>query len=240
MAVAHQGETDPSICHEVDVCKWVKLGQLGAIIKHLKASGVQRAVMAGTIAKRKMFQGVRPDLKGLTVMARVKVFHDDTILRAVADELMRSGIEIVPSTLLLPHVLAEEGLLTSKGPSKAQEADLRLGLKVAKEIGRLDIGQAVVVKDRVVVAVEALEGTDETIRRGGLLAPGAVVVKVSKPQQDLRFDLPTVGPKTIQVMKEAHLAGLCIEANKTVIIQREEMVSLADKAGIFVVSRNVV
>lgn len=237
VVVAHQDETDPSICEYADISAWIRLGQLGALIKHLRENGISQAIMAGTITKRRMFYGVRPDLKGLALMARIKIFHDDTILRGVADELKRYGIEIVPSTFLLPQLLAEEGVFTRKTPSRSQEEDIELGLRMAKEIGRLDIGQTIVVKDRVVVAVEAIEGTDETIRRGGHLAPGAVVVKVSKPNQDLRFDLPTVGPKTIQVMAEANLAGLCIEANRTIIIDKDEMISLANKKGIFVVSR---
>lgn len=237
VVVAHEGETDPEIVREAHVCEWVKLGQLGSVIRHLKNYRVKKAIMAGTIAKRKMFQGIRPDLKGLTLMAKLKIFHDDAILRAVAEELKEAGVEIVSSTFLLPNLLAQEGLLTKRGPNKAQLMDIQVGYRVAKEVGRLDIGQTVVVKDRVVVAVEAIEGTDEAIRRGGRLAPGAIVVKVSKPQQDLRFDLPTVGPNTILVMKESKLAGLCIEAQRTLIMERERMIELADREGLFVLSR---
>jgi len=240
VVIAHEGETDPEILRHCQACHWIKLGQLGRLIEYLKRHKIQKAIMAGSIRKRRMFEGVRPDLRGLGLMVRLKIFHDDAILRAVSKELEREDIQIISCTQILPNLLAEEGIFTKKGPNKDQEVDISIGLRVAKEIGRLDIGQTVVVKDRVVVAVEALEGTDETIRRGASLAPDAVVVKVAKPEQDLRFDLPTIGPRTIQVMAESKASVLCMEAGKTLLLHRQETISLADRFGLVVMARRLV
>ncbi|MBN1104170.1 MAG: UDP-2,3-diacylglucosamine diphosphatase LpxI, partial [Deltaproteobacteria bacterium] len=215
-AVAHHGETDPALSERVDEILWIKLGQLGRLIRSLKKRGVPRAVMAGTITKKRMFENVLPDLKGLQVMSRLAVFHDDDILRAVADELAKAGIEIVSSAQYLPDLMAPPGCLTRRKPGKAEEEDIRFGWRVAKELGRLDIGQCVVVRGKTVLALEAIEGTDEAIRRGGSLArEKAVVVKVSKPHQDLRFDVPSVGLGTVMVMSEVKAAVLAVEAGKT-------------------------
>jgi len=240
VVIAHEGETDLEISKHCQVCHWIKLGQFGRLIEHLKSHNIKQAIMAGSIRKRRMFEGVRPDLKGLGIMLRLKIFHDDAILRAVSEELEKEGIQIISCTQIMPSLLVEEGVFTKKGPKRSQEEDISLGLMVAKEIGRLDIGQTVVVKDRVVVAVEALEGTDETIKRGASLAPNAVVVKVAKPQQDLRFDLPTIGPRTVQVMAESKAALLCVEAGKTILLDKKETISLANRFGLVVMARRLV
>jgi UDP-2,3-diacylglucosamine hydrolase len=237
VAVAHEGETDPLLSQKVDELTWVKLGQLGHLIKVLKKAGVTRTVMAGTINKKKMFENVRPDLRGLTLMSRLAIFHDDDILRAVAGELQREGIRIVSSAEHLPELLAPQGNLTRRKPSKEEREDVEFGWKIAKELGRLDIGQCVVVRKKTVLALEAIEGTNETILRGGKLAKEkAVVVKVSKPNQDLRFDVPAVGPDTIQVMSQVNASVLAIEAGKTLIFDKPGMISYADRASIAVVS----
>jgi DUF1009 family protein len=164
------------------------------------------------------------------------LWKDDDILRALAAELEKDGITICESTFGLKGILVEEGTLTSRQPTKKEWVDIRYGWDVAKETGRLDIGQCVVIKDRVVVAVEAVEGTDEAIKRGGELAKdGAVVVKRSKPQQDLRFDLPAVGPKTIEVMCSVKASVLAVEAGRSVMLDRELLISKAEHAGIAVV-----
>ena len=226
MAVAHRGETDPSLSERVDAIVWVKLGQLGQIIRSFKKWRVSRAVMAGTITKKRMFENILPDLKGLKVMSKLAVFHDDDILRAVAEELRGDGIEIVHSSFYVPELLAPEGCLTRRKPTKAEEEEIRFGWRIAKELGRLDIGQCVVVRKRTVLALEALEGTDETILRGGALArEKAVVVKVSKPTQDLRFDVPSVGLGTIQTMARVKASILAVEAGKTFLFDRPEMVA---------------
>ena len=193
--------------------------------------------MAGTITKRRMFEDIRPDLKGLAVISKLALFHDDGILRAVADELAREGIEIVSSTQYLPELVAPQGCLTKRKPNKSEKEDIDFGFRVAKELGRLDIGQCVVVKKKTILAVEAIEGTDAAIRRGGDLArEGAVVVKVSKPNQDLRFDVPAVGLGTVKAMGEVKAAALAVESGKTLLFDKDEMITYADKLRIAIVS----
>jgi DUF1009 family protein len=236
VAVAHHGETDPSLSEKADEIVWIKLGQLGHLIKALKKRGIHNAIMAGTITKKRMFENIRPDLKGLTIMSKLAVFHDDDILRAVAKELAREDIEIVSSTYYLPDLLAPIGCLTRKRPSKSEKEDIDFGWKVAKELGRLDIGQCVVVRKKTILALEAIDGTDETILRGGRLGrESAVVIKVSKPNQDLRFDVPTVGIETLKAMSQVKASVLAVEAGKTLMFERPEMITYADKAGIAVV-----
>jgi DUF1009 family protein len=238
LAVGHLGETDPALADRVERMVWVKLGQLGRLIQAFRKGGATHAVMAGTITKKRMFEHVLPDLKGLQVMSRLAVFHDDDILRAVAAELEKEGIWIVSPVQYLPELTVPPGCLTRRKPSRAESEDIRFGWDVAKELGRLDIGQCVVVRRRTVLALEALEGTDETIRRGGTLArEEAVVVKVSKPQQDLRFDVPTVGLETLKVMAQVKASVLAVEAGKTLLFDRPEMIDFADGNGICILSR---
>lgn len=238
VAVAHRGETDQSLAEKVDEIEWINLGQLGHLIKALKKNGVYRAIMAGTIKKRRIFENVSPDVKGLTLMSKIAVFHDDSILRTLAEELAKEGIKIVSSTFCLPELFVSSGCLTRRKPNKEEEEDIRFGWRIAKELGHLDIGQCVVVRKKTVVALEAIEGTDAAILRGGNLAKeGAVVVKVSKPAQDLRFDLPTVGIETLRTMLRAKSFVLAIEAGKTLMFDKEEMLSFADNEGICIVSR---
>lgn len=238
VAVAHKDETDPVLAERVDVITWINLGQLGRLIHALKRNGVQKALMAGTVSKRRMFEKVRFDLKGISLISRLAVFHDDNILRAVASQLAKDGIEIVPSTQYLPELLAPPGCLTEKRPGKEEKEDIQLGWTIAKELGRLDVGQCVVVRNGTVLALEAIEGTNETIMRGGKLArEKAVVVKVSKPDQDLRFDVPSVGLETVTVMSQVKASVLAVEAGKTLLFDREEMIDYADKAGISIVSQ---
>ena len=235
IAIAHRGETDPALATLVHELHWVYVGQLGKIIRTLKTAGVRRAVMAGGLSRGRLFQEFRPDLRALNLIRRVGGGKDDRLLRAVAAELEAEGITIAPSTLFLEELLAAQGQLSRRPPTAAELLDMDFGFRVAKEIGRLDIGQCVVVRRQVVVALEAIEGTDETIRRAGRLAgAGTVVVKVSKPHQDLRFDVPAVGRQTILAMAEAQAAVLAVEAGKTLIFDRPEMVNLADEADIAV------
>lgn len=238
VAVAHKGETLAELAGKADEITWIGLGQFGQLIKAFKSSGVERVLMAGTITKADMFGNMRPDLKGLAVMGKVAIFHDDDILRTIAKELEREGITVVSSTAYLPELLAPSGCLTKRKPNKQEREDIEFGWMMAKELGRLDIGQCVVVRRKTILAVEAIEGTDRTIRRGGELAKErAVVVKVSKPNQDPRFDLPTVGIDTIKVMSSVRAAALAIEAGKTIIFDKEEMIRLADSKNISIISR---
>jgi DUF1009 family protein len=237
MAVAHLDETDPKLSDSVDDIIWVKLGQLGQLIKALKTRGVTEALMAGTITKKRMFENIRPDLKGLTIMSKLAFFHDDDILRAVTRELAREGVTIISSTQFLPELIAPEGCLTARRPNRAEKEDIRFGWNMAKAIGRLDIGQCVVVRNKTVLAVEAIDGTDATILRGGKLAQEkAVVVKVSKPEQDLRFDVPCVGLETIRTLSRVNGAVLTVEAGNTLLFDKAEMIAEADMNRIAIVS----
>ena len=237
VAVAHEGETDPALTDRVDSITWVKLGQFGKLIKALKNDHVSKALMAGTINKQRVFGKIRPDLKGIAFASKLAIFHDDGILRAAADELSREGIEIVSSTTYLPELLAPSGCLTRRKPGKAEKEDIFFGWQVAKELGRLDVGQCVVVRRKTVLALEAIEGTNATILRGGALAgEKAVVVKVSKPMQDLRFDVPSVGLETVKTMSEVKASILALEAAKTLIFEKKEMIEYADGSGISVIS----
>ena len=235
-AVAHEGETEPELASHVDRIHWVKIGQLNKLIKAFKEDGVHQAVMLGGIKKTHVFTTLRPDFRTLALATRLALWKDDDILRELAKELEQEGIVICESTFGLEGILVEEGPLTARTPSEKEWEDIRYGWDVAEAIGRLDIGQCVVIKDRVVVAVEAVEGTDEAIKRGGDLAKdGAVVVKRSKPQQDMRFDLPAVGPRTIEVMASVKASVLAIEAGRTILLDREIMLEKAKSARIAIV-----
>jgi hypothetical protein len=235
VAVAHREETDPGLADLVEEFHWIYVGQLGKIIRIFKAAGVSQALMAGAINRGRLFKHFRPDVRALNLIRRVGAGHDDRLLRGVAAELESEGITIVPATIFLEELMAPAGALGRHRPTPAQMKDIEYGHQMAKEIGRLDIGQCAVVRRQVVVALETVEGTDEAIRRGGRLAgPGTVVVKVTKPGQDLRFDLPAVGLDTIAAMQGAGAKVLAIEAGKTLIFDRADMLKQADQAGIVI------
>lgn len=236
IAVAHRGETDEAIAQAADEVTWVYVGQLGKIIRAFQTAGVTEAVMAGGIRKIKLFGNFRPDLRGARFLAKTKSREDDALLRGITDELAGEGIQILESTFCLSHIISTAGVLTRRAPRREQWDDIRLGYQTAKEVGRLGIGQTVVVKNQVIVAVEAVEGTDAAIQRGGALAKaGCVVVKVSKPQQDLRFDVPAVGLDTVQCLHEVDAAVLAVEAGKTILLEKENLLRQADSYGISVV-----
>lgn len=235
-AVAYAGETEPRLEALMEATKWIKLGQVNQLISFFKDHGVRDAVMAGAITKTRMFSDVMPDLRALKVLATMDHTQDDGVLRAFAGELEKAGITIHAPTFLVPELLAQKGNWTRRKPSRAEMADVHFGWRIVKEIGRLDIGQTVVVRDRSVMAVEAIDGTDVTIRRGGELGrKKTVVVKASKPNQDMRFDMPAVGVKTIQTMSDVHASVLAVEADKTLVFDRQEMVRLADENGIAII-----
>ena len=237
VVVAHEGETLPEIAQWADSLFWIKVGQLGKLIKIFKDQQVRDVLMAGGIKKTQLFSGALPDLRGAALLARMLAKKDDSILRAVAEELESEGITVRESTLYLDTLLAPAGVLTRRKPTKAEWKDIEFGWQLAKEIGRLDIGQTVVVKDLAVLAIEAIEGTDEAIRRGGRLCQeGAVVVKVCKPQQDLRFDLPATGRGTVDTLLEVKAACLAVEAGKTIMLQKDDVLGRANQAGIAIVA----
>ncbi len=235
-AAAHQGETDEALVDHVERLQWVKLGQLGKIISFFKQEGVKKTVFIGSITKTNIFRDVRPDLKGLGLWNKINIKQDDAILRAVADRLEKDGIEVVASTGYVPELLFPKGILTKNKPTKDQMVDIIYGWEIARSLGNLDIGQCVVVRNQTVLAVEAIEGTDATILRGGTLGKEkAVVVKLRKPNQDLRFDLPAIGMKTIDSMKEVKASVLAVEAEYALFFDRDAVIQAADNAGIVIV-----
>jgi UDP-2,3-diacylglucosamine hydrolase len=217
---------------------WVSLGQLGGWLTILKQAGVSRAVMAGQVKHTKIFGGIVPDMMALSVLTRIKARNTDAIIAAVADVMREHGVELIDSTALLQPMLATEGVMSRRAPTADEQRDLEFGYRMADAIAGLDIGQTVAVRHQAVVAVEAMEGTDETIARAGRLAgPGAAIVKVAKPGQDMRFDVPVVGLATIQAMRVAGATLLSLDAGKTLMFERDTMLASADEAGIAVVGR---
>jgi len=233
--VAHQGESWPELEGLADRFCWVKLGQLGRIISFFRENGVTEAVFLGAITKTKIFKDVWPDLKGLTLWNKIDARQDDAILRAVAEALEKEGIHVLESTLYLKDLLFPKGVLTKKKPTTEQLEDISFGWQTARAIGALDIGQCVVVRNRTVLAVEAIEGTDAAIARGGSLGKEkVVVVKVKKPKQDFRFDLPAIGVKTIETMSSVKAAVLAVETGQSLLFDREAVIDAANRAGIVV------
>jgi DUF1009 family protein len=236
VATAHRGETDEAIEDLVDEIVWIRVGQLGRMIEAFKRAGVERAVMAGGIDKASSLLSLRPDWRGMQLLRRAVGMGDDALLRGLADELARDGIEIVPSTLFLERLVARRGRLAGPRLDAGAREDVRLGCRVLEAVGSLDVGQGVVVENGVVLAIEAIEGTDAAIRRGAGLGRGrAVVVKAAKRGQDLRFDVPAVGPSTIEVMAEAGAKTLAVEADVAIILEKESVVDLARRHRISVV-----
>ena len=235
VAVAFTGETDAALSQHVDAIEWLRVGQLGRLLSFFKSAGIRRAMMAGQIAPRNLFD-VRPDVKTLLLLARLKRRNAETIFGAIADELAAIGVELLPATTFLDDSVAQPGLIAGRALSRREEADVAFGLQIAKEVSRLDIGQTVIVKGGTVVAVEAFEGTNEAIKRGGSLArKGAVLVKVAKPNQDMRFDVPVIGPETITVAASANVRVLAVEATRTLLLERSTLLDLASSSGVSVV-----
>ncbi len=217
---------------------WVSLGHLGTCIKVLKAASVSRAVMAGQVKHVKIFSGIMPDLTLLSVLTRIKSRNTDALISAVADVMRDEGIELLDSTHFLAPLLAREGTLTARAPGEAELADFAFGYRCADTIAAMDIGQTIAVKHKAVVAVEAMEGTDEVIARAGHLAgPGVSVVKVAKPGQDMRFDVPVIGLATVQAMRLAGATALSIDAERTLVLDGEHAFTSANDAGIAIVGR---
>jgi len=252
IVIGHKGETNPEIEKIASECEWVRVGQLGKIIYTLKRHGIRLVAFAGGVSRVKLFGGARPDWRAIRLIARLGTVRDDVLLRGIAEELAHSGLEVFGAAQVLDRSIAEAGLLTRRGLGVQELADARIGWEAAKGIGALDIGQTVVTFEGVVVAVEAVDGTDATIRRAGDLtrrpkvgtflpfgsagSSGAVVVKVCKPQQDERLDLPTVGGQTIDSMIAAGATALVVEAGRTLILDWDEVVTRANSAGISILA----
>lgn len=238
-AIALQPPADESLKAFADDFHKINIGRLGGLIALLKKLSITDVIMAGKVSKELLYKNKKsliPDMRAAKLLFSLKDRSDDTIMLAVVKELEKDGIKLHKTTTFVKNLIAHEGTLTDKKPSKGEWADIEFGWKIAKKIGKLDIGQTVVVKDKAVMAIEAIEGTDETIIRGGNLAEhGAVVVKVSKPQQDMRFDVPVVGIITLESMKKSKAKVLAIEAGKCIIIDRKKFAKEADRAGIVIV-----
>jgi UDP-2,3-diacylglucosamine hydrolase len=232
--IAIREEASPALESATKRLHWVSLGQLGRTIEILHQEGVKHAVMAGQVKHNKIFSSIRPDWRLAKLLLSLPAKNTDSLIGAVASVLKDEGIELVDSTKFLGPLLPAEGVLTKRAPDEAETADIVYGRQIAQQIAGLDLGQTVVVRDQACVAVEAMEGTDDTIERAARIAGGQrlVVVKVSKPKQDMRFDVPVVGAKTIEVMHRCHATALAIDARRTLLFDRDELIRAADAAGI--------
>lgn len=234
--VAIKEETDKRIDDVAEGVQWVNIGQLGKMIDFLKKQGVEKAVMAGQVKHVQIFSGAVPDVRMLKMLWKLPKRNTDSLIGGVADELAAEGIELIDSTFFIRDHLAPAGTITRRRPNDTESANIEYGLGIASEIARLDLGQTIVVRASACVAIEAMEGTDATIRRAGELANGKLtVVKVAKPDQDMRFDVPVIGVPTIETMITAGATSLSITAGKTLIFDREETVKLADRHKIAIV-----
>jgi hypothetical protein len=233
---AFRGFADPALAAEVDALHWLYVGELGILLDRLAEEGAAEVVLAGLVPKEHLFSGsglVRVDARAAALLGQLRDRGDDAILRALGAALEQAGIRLASQAEFAPHLLAPEGPLGSIRPSADQLDDVAFAWPLAKAIGRLDIGQTLVVRQRTVLAVEAIEGTDAAIRRGGALARGgACAVKVWKPEQDPRLDFPTIGPATVETLRESGVALLAVEAGRTLVLERDELVRRADAHGI--------
>jgi DUF1009 family protein len=238
VVAAIKEETFPEIEQHAKTVHWMSLGQLGKLIKTFKSEGVNHAIMAGQVKHKQIFSSIVPDLKMIQLLASLVTKNTDSLIGGVAKMLEEEGIHLIDSTLFLRPLLPDPGVLTRRSPSEEEERDLDYGYKVARELGRLDLGQSVAVSDGACVALEAMEGTDAVMERAASLANGRPlrVVKLAKPNQDLRFDVPVIGPATVQLMVRLKVSALAIEARKTLMIDREDLIREADASGLVIIA----
>lgn len=236
VAAAFVDETRPDLAEKVDAIEWFRVGQLAKMIAFFKREEVKQAVMVGQIAPKNLFD-LRPDFRTLMMLARLKERNAETLFGAIGDELKKDGIELLPATTFLDELLAKPGLIAGPSIKKRRWEDAQFGFRIAKETSRLDIGQTVVVKNGTVLAVEAFEGTNETVRRGGALARGhATMVKVAKPDQDMRFDVPVIGPETIETAAAAGVDVIVVEAGRTLLLDKSDIERLCSVLRVAVVA----
>ena len=232
VAIAFRKETRPEIEALVDEVRWIRLGQYGHMLNELEQSGVKHAVMAGQITPTHLFR-VRFDAKLIALLKKLRTRNAETIFGAVAADMQEIGVELTAASLFMETHMPEAGLLSRRAPTESEAADIELGFKIAKTTSALDIGQTVVVREGTVLAVEAFEGTDDTIRRAGRLSKsGSVVVKVAKPGHDMRFDIPVIGLHTMKVLRKAKASALALEAGRAIILEREQVIEQANAMGL--------
>jgi len=240
VVAAIREETDPAIESVADSVKWVGIGQLGRMIRFFKDERVEKAIMAGQVKHVQIFSRAVPDVRMLKVLLKLPRRNTDSLIGAIATELQGEGIELVDSTYFLQDYLPKPGVLTRRQPDKHEQEDIQYGLEIARKIAGLDLGQTIVVRGKACVAIEAMEGTDETIQRAGhLVKRRLTVVKLAKPNQDMRFDVPVVGVPTLTTMTKAGATCLCITAGKTLMFDRDEMIRLANEKKIVIVAIDV-
>ena len=235
--VAIKEETDKFIEDVAEKVVWVGIGQLGRMISFFKKEGVEKAIMAGQVKHVQIFSGALPDFRMVKMLWNLPQRNTDALIGGIADEMSKEGIELIDSTYFIQDSLANEGVLTKRKPDENELANIEYGLRIANEIARLDLGQTIVVRAKACVAIEAMEGTDACIKRAGGLAKGKLtVIKVAKPNQDMRFDVPVVGVPTVNTMIAAGATCLCLTAGKTLVFDREEMLALANRNKIAIVA----
>lgn len=236
VAAAFTGETDPKLETRVDEIQWMRVGQLGCLLACFPSAGVRRAMMAGQIAPKNLFN-LRPDWKSLLLLARLDRRNAESIFGAIANELAHVGVELLPAFTFLEEFVARAGIIAGRRLGRREEADVAFGFAIAKEVSRLDIGQTVVVKNGAVLAVEGFEGTNEAVKRGGALGrKGAVMVKVAKSNQDPRFDSPVIGVETVRIAAEANVRVIAVEAGRTLLLEKEELIASATRLNISIVA----
>jgi DUF1009 family protein len=237
VAAAFTDETDKRLAPLVDEIQWMRVGQLGKLISAFRDAGVPNAIMAGQIAPKNLFE-LRPDWKTLLLLARLKRRNAESIFAAIGEELARAGITLLPATSFLEDSLAPTGLIAGRKLSRREQDDVDFGFEIAREVSRLDIGQTVLVRNGTVLAVEGFEGTNEAIKRGGALGgKNAIMVKVAKSDQDMRFDVPVIGIATIEVAAQAHLRVIAIESGRTLLLEKEALIDAATRANISIIAR---
>jgi DUF1009 family protein len=237
VAAAFVNETDPSLTSNVDTIDWLRVGQLGRLLKFFRETGVRHAIMAGQIAPRNLFD-LHPDWKALLLLARLKQRNAESIFGGIASELEKAGVELLSATTFLEDMIAPRDLIAGPKLNRRQLRDVDFGWEIAKEVARLDIGQTVIVKNGTVLAVEGFDGTNETVRRGGKLAgTGAIMIKVSKPNQDMRFDVPVIGLETVRVAHEAQVRAIVVETGRTLLLEKTLILEQADRAQISIFGR---
>ena len=237
LALAFEGETDAKLGQHVDEIRWLRVGQLNRMLSTLRDARITKAIMAGQIAPRNLFD-LHPDWRALLLLAKMRQRNAESIFRAIAGELNKIGVALLPATTFLEDFLAGKGLIAGPKLSRREKSDIDLGWDIAQKIAALDIGQTVIVKNGTVLAIEGFDGTNETIRRGGALGQGgAVMIKVAKLDQDMRFDVPVIGPETISAALEAKIRVIALEAGRTLLLEKEEVIRAAQSAKISVLGR---